>query len=93
MQKWEHKFLVAEKHGKGVFGLLIAREISWKVHYVDGKQLKNWEDVTLYTYLDKMGADGWCVAAMVPHVSIRTGQFPVEHLYLVLKRPLNAGSA
>lgn len=86
MAKIEHRFLVAEKHGKGVFGLLIPREVSWKVHYVDGKQVKNWEDQTLYNYLAKAGENGWRVVSMVPHVSIRTGTFPVEHLYIAMTR-------
>ncbi len=86
MAKWEHRFLVAEKHGKGVFGFLLPREISWKVHYVDGRQVKNWEDMTLFNYLEKMGAEGWELVTMVPHVSVRTGAFPVEHLYLAMKR-------
>jgi hypothetical protein len=86
VQKWKHRVLVAERHGKGVFGFLIPREVSWKVHYVDGKNLSNWEDVTLYNYLEEAGDDGWCVASMLPHVTIRTGSFPVEHLYIILKK-------
>jgi hypothetical protein len=87
MEKWEQRVLIAEQHGKGVFGLLIPREVSWKVHYVDGKAVKNWEDVTLYNYLDKSGEEGWEVATMMSHMSMRTGSFPIEHLYPVLKRP------
>jgi hypothetical protein len=86
MEKWEHRIIIAEQHGKGVFGLLIPREVSWKVHYIDGKPQKNWEDVTLYNYLDKAGEEGWSVVAMTAHVSIRTGSFPIEHLYIALKR-------
>ncbi len=87
VQKWEHRVLVAERHGKGVFGALIPREVSWKVHYIDGKPLRNWEDTILYNFLDKVGDEGWEVVTMSSHVSIRTGAFPVEHLYIMLKRP------
>ena len=87
MIKWEHKFIIAEKYGKGIFGFVLPREISWKVHYVDGKQQQNWSGITLYNYLDKMGGEGWEVAAMSTHISIRSGSLPVEHLYVMLKRP------
>ncbi len=78
--------VIAEKHGKGVFGSLIPREISWKVHYVDGKAVQNWEDITLYNYLDKAGEEGWETVTMTSHVVIRTGSLPVEHMYVMLKR-------
>ncbi len=91
MTHWEHQFIVAEKHGKGVFGFALPREISWKVHYVNGKQQPNWDDLTLYNYITKMGKAGWEVVSMVSHVNIRTGQLPVEHLYVVLKRPCQGG--
>jgi hypothetical protein len=87
MQKWEHRFIIAEKYGKGVFGFVLPREISWKVHYVNGKQQPNWDDVTLYNYLDRVGEEGWEVVSMVSHMSIHTGTLPVEHLYIVIKRP------
>lgn len=86
MQKWEHKFIVAEKHGKGIFGFVLPKEISWKVHYVNGKQQQNWVDTTLYNYLEEKGKEGWEVATMNAHMSVRTGSLPVEHLYIVLKR-------
>jgi hypothetical protein len=87
MPKWEHKFIIAEKMGKGVFGFILPREISWKVHYVNGKQMKNWADVTLYNFLNEEGKDGWEVSTMATHMSVRTGTLPVEHLYIILKRP------
>lgn len=87
MDKWEHRLVVAEKHGKGVFGALMPREVSWKVHYVDGKQLTNWEDITLYNYLDKVGEEGWEVVTTFSHVTIRSGQLPVEHMYVMMKKP------
>jgi hypothetical protein len=86
MQKWEYQFLIAEKYGKGIFGFVLPREISWKVHYVNGKQQQNWNDLTLYNYLNKMGEQGWDVSNMTSHMSVRTGTLPVEHLYMVLKR-------
>jgi hypothetical protein len=86
MKKWEYKFLIAEMHGKGIFGFALPRDISWKVHYVNGKQQKNWTDTTLYNYLESAGAEGWEVGAMSGHMSVRTGTLPVEHLYIVLKR-------
>ena len=89
MTKWKNKFVIAEKAGKGVFGFVLPREISWKVHYVNGKQQKNWQEVTLYNYLDKMGDEGWEVSAMSTHMTVRSGTLPVEHLYIVLKRPEN----
>jgi hypothetical protein len=87
MDKWEHRFLIAEKHGKGVFGFLLPRDISWKVHYVNGRQVKNWQDTTLYNYLEKAGGEGWEVVAMQSVMTVRTGTLPMEHLYIVMKRP------
>jgi len=84
--KWQYQLLVAEKSGKGIFGQVIPREISWKVHYVNGKPLQNWGDMTLYNYLDKIGEEGWEVVSMESHVNIRTGSLPVEHLYIMVKR-------
>ena len=55
MQKWSVKVIIAERHGKGIFGFVIPREVSWKVHYVNGKQQANWQEITLYNYLEKMG--------------------------------------
>jgi hypothetical protein len=86
MRKFEHRFIIAEKAGKGIFGFVLPREISWKVHYVNGKQQQNWQEVTLYNYLDRMGEEGWEVASMSTHVSVRTGQLPIEHLYVIIKR-------
>ena len=87
MDKWEYKFVISEKHGKGIFGFVLPREISWKVHYVNGKQMKNWADVTLYNYLNEKGLEGWEVTDMTSHLSVRSGALPVEHLYIILKRP------
>jgi hypothetical protein len=87
MDKWEYKFVISEKHGKGIFGFVLPREISWKVHYVNGKQMKNWADVTLFNYLNEKGEEGWDVAEMTSHLSVRSGALPVEHLYIILKRP------
>ncbi|MBD3344274.1 MAG: DUF4177 domain-containing protein [Chitinivibrionales bacterium] len=84
--QWEHKFIIAERHGKGIFGFVLPKEISWKVHYVNGKQQKNWQDITLYNYLAKSGDNGWEVVSMVSHVCIRSGTLPVEHLYIIMKR-------
>ena len=89
MKQYEHKFIIAEKYGKGIFGFVLPREISWKVHYVNGKQQQNWADITLYNYLDKMGEGGWEVASMTTHMSVKSGTLPVEHLYMVLKREKN----
>ncbi len=86
MAKWEYQFLVAEKHGKGIFGFAMPREISWKVHYVNGKQVTNWGDCTLFNYLNKAGEDGWEMVSHSSHMNMRTGSLPVEHMYLVLKR-------
>jgi hypothetical protein len=89
MDKWEYKFVIAEKHGKGIFGFVLPKEISWKVHYVNGKQVKNWSDVTLYNFLSDMGNDGWEVSEMTSHLSVRSGALPIEHLYIILKRRKN----
>jgi hypothetical protein len=89
MQRWEHRFVIAEKYGKGVFGFVLPKEISWKVHYVNGKQQCNWDELTLYNYLDQAGREGWEVVAMSPHLSIRSGTLPIEHLYIMLKRELS----
>ncbi len=35
MQRWEYKLIISEKHGKGIFGFVLPKEISWKVHYVN----------------------------------------------------------
>jgi hypothetical protein len=86
MQKWEHKFIIAEKHGKGIFGFMLPREISWKIHYVNGRQQQNWTDVTLYNYLDEKGQDGWEVVSMTSHMSVRSGSLPIEYLYLIMKK-------
>jgi hypothetical protein len=86
MQKWEYQFLIAEKYGKGIFGFVLPREISWKIHYVNGKQTQNWADVTLFNYLNKMGEQGWEVSNMTSHMSVRSGTLPVEHLYIILKK-------
>lgn len=90
MQTWEHKFIIAEKAGKGIFGFVLPREISWKVHYVNGKQQQNWIDTTLYNYLDDLGQKGWEMVTMTSHVNIRSGTLPIEHLYIVMKRQLPA---
>jgi hypothetical protein len=90
MQAWEHRCIIAEKHGKGIFGFVLPREISWKVHYVNGKVQQNWQDCTLYNYLNDEGAGGWEVISVVSHMSIRTGAFPIEHLYIMMKRPVEA---
>ncbi len=87
MQTWEHKFLIAEKHGKGIFGFVLPKDISWKIHYVNGKVQKNWTDITLYNYLNDEGAKGWESVSVTSHMSIRSGTLPVEHLYIIMKRP------
>ena len=86
MDKWEHQFIIAEKFGKGIFGHVLPKEVSWKVHYVNGEKMKNWIDLTLYNYLNKIGEQGWEVTAMATHNIIRTGTLPVEHLYITVKR-------
>ena len=88
MTKFEHQILIVEKYGKGIFGSVLPREASWKVHYVNGRQLPNWDDVLLYNYLDQKGAEGWELVSMSPHISIRTGSLPIEHLYVALKRKI-----
>ena len=90
MQQWDYQFIIAEKYGKGVFGFLLPKEISWKVHYINGKQQTNWTDITLFNYLNKAGKEGWEVISMNPHTNIRTGALPIEHLYFVLKRPFES---
>jgi hypothetical protein len=87
MTKWEHQIIIAEKYGKGIFGHVLPKEVSWKVHYVNGENVNNWTDVTLYNYINKIGEQGWEVADMTTHTIIRTGSLPVEHLYLTAKRP------
>lgn len=86
MGKWEYQFITAEKYGKGVFGHVMPKEISWKVHYVNGDKMQNWTDITLFNYLNKIGEQGWEVINVTPHTIIRTGTLPVEHLYLIAKR-------
>jgi hypothetical protein len=87
MTKFEHQFIIAEKYGKGIFGHVLPKEVSWKVHYVNGEVLQNWTDSTLYNYLAKIGDLGWEVTAMTSHTIIRTGSLPVEHLYVTAQRP------
>jgi len=89
LEKWEHRFIIAEKHGKGIFGFALPKDISWKVHYVDGKVMKNWREETLYNYLETVGQKGWQVQSMSTHMSMRTGALPVEFLYIILKRKSN----
>jgi len=86
MKKIEHQFIIAEKYGKGVFGHVLPKEVSWKVHYVNGETMQNWIDLTLYNYLAKIGEQGWEVSAMATHTIIRTGSLPVEHLYITAKK-------
>lgn len=86
MQKWEYQFIIAEKYGKGVFGHVLPKEASWKVHYVNGEHLPNWTDIMLYNYLNKIGDDGWEVITTTTHTIIRTGSFPVEQMYIMTKR-------
>jgi hypothetical protein len=86
MPSYQYEFCIAERYGKGIFGFVLPKEISWKVHYVNGKQVKNWADVTLYNYLEERGAQGWEVADMTSHLSVRSGSLPVEHLYIILKK-------
>lgn len=86
--QWEYRFIITERHGKGIFGFVLPKEISWKVHYVNGKAQKNWADITLYNYLTEAGAEGWEVISVTSHMSIRSGTLPVEHLYIIMKRIL-----
>jgi hypothetical protein len=86
MDKWEHQFIIAEKYGKGIFGHVLPKEVSWKVHYVNGEVLQNWTDMTIYQYLSKIGEQGWEIAAMTSHTIIRSGTLPVEHLYVTAKK-------
>lgn len=87
MEKWEYLFIIGEKYGKGVFGHVLPKEASWKIHYINGESQANWADVTLYNYLNKIGDQGWEVVSSVPQTIIRSGAFPVEHLYVTAKRP------
>ncbi|MBD3420026.1 MAG: DUF4177 domain-containing protein [Chitinivibrionales bacterium] len=87
LQKWEYIYLIAEKHGKGIFGFVLPKDISWKVHYVNGKQVANWTDHTLFNFLNDLGEKGWEIISSNMHMSIRTGSLPIEHLHLILKRP------
>jgi hypothetical protein len=86
MTKFEYLFIIAEKYGKGVFGHVLPKEVSWKVHYVNGESQQNWTDLSLYNYLNKQGEQGWEMVSMNSHTIIRSGTLPVEHLYLSLKR-------
>jgi hypothetical protein len=86
MQKWEYQFIIAEKYGKGIFGHVLPKEASWKVHYVNGESFPNWTDTTLYNYLNKIGEQGWEVVSTSTHTIIRTGSLPVEHMNIVAKR-------
>ena len=86
MTKWEYQFIIAEKYGKGIFGHVLPKEASWKVHYVNGETLQNWSDQTLYNYLNRIGEQGWEVITVNTHTIIRTGTLPVEHLYITAKR-------
>jgi len=87
--KWEYEFIIAEKYGKGIFGFVLPKDISWKVHYSNGKVMKNWDDVTLFNYLNEQGQKGWEVISMNNHMSIRSGSLPIEHLYIILKRQID----
>lgn len=89
MTKWEYQIIVAEKYGKGIFGHVMPKEVSWKVHYVNGETMQNWDDIPLYNYLNKQGELGWEVCTMVPHMIIRTGSLPVEHMYVTMKKEKN----
>lgn len=86
MEKWEHQLIIAEKYGKGIFGHVLPKEVSWKVHYVNGESQQNWTDVSLYNYLNKIGEQGWEVVSTTSHTIIRTGTLPVEHLYIMAKK-------
>jgi hypothetical protein len=86
MVKYEYQFIIAEKSGKGIFGHVLPKEASWKVHYVNGEAMSNWADLTLYNYLARIGEQGWEVTAMASHTIIRTGSLPVEHLYVTAKK-------
>lgn len=86
MNKWEHQLIIAEKYGKGIFGHVLPKEVSWKVHYVNGEKITNWTDMTLYNYLNRIGEQGWEVVGTTSHTIIRTGTLPVEHLYVTAKR-------
>ena len=88
MQKWHYKLVIAEKHGKGIFGFVMPKEISWKVHYVNGKVLKNWTDIPLFNFIEDMGKEGWDIVQMNTEVTIRTGSLPIEHMYLLMKKPI-----
>lgn len=88
MPSYEHRFIIAEKHGKGIFGFSLPREISWKVHYVNGKVQQNWTDITVYNYLNEEGLKGWEVVSVNNHMSIRSGTLPEEHLYIVMKKQI-----
>ena len=87
MQKWEYRFVIVEKYGKGIFGFVLPSDISWKVRYVNGKTVQNWTDVTLYNYLEEVGKQGWELVSMAPHMNIKSGTLPEDQLYLVLKKP------
>jgi len=86
MTKWEYQFIIAEKYGKAIFGHVMPKEVSWKVHYVNGETMQNWDDIPLYNYLNRLGEQGWELVTMNEHTIIRTGTLPVEHLYVAMKR-------
>lgn len=48
MQKWEYLFVTCEYDNK-----------QWRPQYINGVELKNWQNITLYEYSNKLGDDGW----------------------------------
>ena len=55
-----------------------------RVREANGKELANWEEGTLFTFLDSAGQEGWELVG-----TMNRGAMPYG--YLVFKRPASAG--
>ena len=72
MQKWEYLFVSCEFEKE-----------QWRPKYVNGQELKNWHDINLYDYSNKLGDEGW---EMVNTTSHGAGNF--TYIFrVVFKKP------
>jgi hypothetical protein len=54
--KWEYLFLTLAREPGGLF----RKGGSWKVKYVNGEELANWNDgPAFYDYCNQLGEEGW----------------------------------